>query len=253
MKRLSLKVEERKVLGKKVKKLRREGLLPANIYGKDLKSQAVQVLQKDFDKAFKEVGETQVLDVTLDAISHPVLIKNVQLEPRTGSFLHADFYKVDLKAKIKAMIPLEATGEAKAVADKIGLLLQTLSEVEVEALPTELPEKIEVDVAPLSQLDQQITVADLKLPTGVEILTDSGQVIFKIGELVTKEAEELAKQEEAAATAAAAEAAAERGEEAPAEAAAEAGKPAEEKPIATEASPSDKTLGGKQKPTEEQK
>ncbi|MBI2622215.1 hypothetical protein HYW66_01085 [Candidatus Microgenomates bacterium] len=133
------------------------------------------------------------------------------------------------------------------------LLLQTLSEVEVEALPTELPEKIEVDVAPLSQLDQQITVADLKLPTGVEILTDSGQVIFKIGELVTKEAEELAKQEEAAATAAAAESAAERGEEAPAEAAAEAGKPAEEKPITTEASPSDKTSGGKQKPAEEQK
>lgn len=222
MKRLQLKVEERKVLGKKVKKLRREGLLPANIYGKDIKSQAVQVLLKDFEKVFKVAGETQVVDLTVDSTNYPILIKNIQLEPRTGGFLHTDFYKVDLKEAIKAMVPLVAVGEAKAVADKVGLLLQTLSEVEVEALPGKIPEKIEVNVAPLTQLDQQITIEELKVPPGVKILTEPSQIVFKIVELVSREVEELAKKEEEAAATAAAEAAAERGEmpaeeEAPAE------------------------------------
>lgn len=226
MKRLSLKVEERKTLGKKVKKLRREGLLPANIYGKDIKSQAVQVLQKDFDKVFKAAGETQVIDLAVDSTTYPVLVKNVQLEPRTDSFLHVDFYKVDLKQAIKTMVPVVAVGEARAVLDKVGLVLQTLSEVEIEALPTDIPEEIEVDITPLSQIDQQITVGELKVTTGVKILTDPSQVIFKISELVTREAEEQAKAEEAAAAAASAQAAAEKGE-APTE---EATPTAEEKP-----------------------
>lgn len=222
MKKLSLKVEERKVLGKKVKKLRREGLLPVNIYGKDIKSKALQVPLKDFEKILKEAGETQVIDVSFDSTVYPALIHNVQYEPVTDALLHADFYKVDLTEKIKAMVPVEATGEAKAVTDKKGLLLQTLSEVEVEALPTELPEKIEVDVTALSEVDQQVTVADLKVPAGVAITTDSTQVVFKVGELVTREAEELAKAaEEQTAAAAAAQAPTEaaapaEGEETPA-------------------------------------
>lgn len=212
MKRLSLKVEERKVLGKKVKKLRSEGILPLNIYGKAMKSKALQVTLKEFEKILKEAGETQVIDVSFDSTVYPALIHNVQYEPRTDALLHADFYKVDLKEKIKAMVPVVSIGEPKAVADKLGLLLQTLSEVEVEALPTDLPEKIEVDVTALTQLDQQITVGDLKVPQGVEVLADKGQVVVKIGELVTKEAEELAAQEAAAAEAAKAETAAQAGE-----------------------------------------
>ncbi len=215
-KRLQLKVEKRKVLGRKVKKLRREGLLPGNIYGKTIKSQAVQVPFAEFEKISKEAGETQIVELSLDSTVHPVLIQHLQLDPRKGNVLHADFYQVDLKEKIKAMIPVESLGEPKAVAEKIGLLLQPLSEIEVEALPTDFPEKIEVDVTNLAALEQQITVADLKVSAGIQILTDPNQVIFKIGELVSKEAEQLAKQEEEVATAAAAETAAEKGE-APAE------------------------------------
>lgn len=215
-KRLQLKVEKRKVLGRKVKKLRKEGFLPGNIYGKTVKSQAVQVPFAEFEKISKEAGETQIVELSLGSTIHPVLIQHLQLDPRTGKPLHADFYQVDLKEKIKAMIPVEPLGEPKAVAEKIGLLLQPLSEIEVEALPTDFPEKIEVDVVNLAALEQQITVADLKAPAGVQILTDPNQVIFKIGELVSKEAEQLAKQEEETATAAAAETAAEKGE-APAE------------------------------------
>lgn len=212
MKRLSLKVEKRKILGKKVKKLRREGILPANIYGKDIKSQTVQLLLSEFEKVRKEAGETQVVDVALNSTIYPVLIQNIQRNPRTGALLHVDLHKVDLKEKLKAMIPIEANGEAKAVSEKIGLLLQPLSEVEVEALPTDLPEKIEVDITNLTELNHQITVADLKVSPIVAILTDPAQVVFKIGELVTKEAEKMAKAEEEAAVQAAAQAATEKGE-----------------------------------------
>lgn len=206
MKRLKLKVEKRKILGKKVKKLRREGVLPGNIYGKDIKSISVQMPQKDFDKAFAEVGETGLVDLEYEDKLIPVLIHNVQADYRNTP-LHTDFYKVNLKEKVKAMVPLELIGEPKAVTDKVGLLMQILNEVEVEALPEELPEKIEANVESLSDLDEQIAVEDLKKPHGVEILTDPSQVVAKIGELVTKEVAKEAAAEEAAAEEAKAEAA----------------------------------------------
>src|SRR3989344_1528481 len=196
MKREKLKVEKRKVLGKKVKKLRREGILPANIYGKDIKSLAVQLAQKDFDKVFKEAGETGLVDVMVNSQTIPVLIHNVQTD-YLGNYLHADFYKVNLKEKVKTMVPILIIGEPKAVVDKIGLLMNILSEIEVEALPEQLPEHIEINVENLALVDEQITVADIKAPVGVAISTDPSQVIVKIGALVSKEAEE-AKAEGAA-------------------------------------------------------
>jgi len=211
MKREKVSVEKRKILGKKVKKLRREGILPANVYGKDMKSLAVQLPQKDFEKVFKKAGETGLVDVIVDSQTIPVLIHNVQTD-YLENYLHADFFKVNLKEKVKTMVPILITGEPKAVVDKVGLLMNILSEVEVEALPEELPENIGVNVA---TVDEQITVGDLKTPKGVVILTDPSQVIVKIGALVSKEAEELAAQEAAQAEEAKVEQAAQEG--APAE------------------------------------
>lgn len=202
MQKHSLKVEKREVLGKKIKKLRRDGILPANIYGKDIKSASIQVPYSDFNKVFKEAGETGVVDVTLGGTAIPTLIHNIHKDS-FGNVLHADFFKVNLKEKVKATIPLNFVGEPKAVTDKIGLLMPIHSEVEIEALPTELPESFEVNVENLAEIDQQLTVGDIKTPEGVTILTDPIQVIVKIGELVSKEAEEQAAEEAAAAEAAA--------------------------------------------------
>ena len=207
MKKFSLKVEPRKVLGKKVKKLRKEGFLPANIYGKDVKSEAVQVAFKDFEKTYKEAGETGLVELQLDGHVRPVLIHNVQYEILTNLPLHADFYQVNLKEKVKTMVPLVFVGEPLAVTNKVGILLEQMAEIEVEALPTDLPEKIEVNVESLANVDDQITVADIKAPQGVTVLSDAGQVAAKIGELITKEAAEEAAAEAAAAEAAKAEAA----------------------------------------------
>ncbi len=205
MKRQKLTVEKRKVVGTKVKKLRIEGILPANIYGKDIKSLAVQVPFKEFEALYKEVGETGLIDVEVDGELRPVLIHNVQKDHITKIPLHADFFQVNLKEKVKTMVPLATVGEPKAVADKLGLLMQTLNEIEVEALPADLPEKIEVNVEHLAAIDEQMLVGDLKIPTGVTVLTDASQVVVKIAALVSKEAEEEAAKEAAAAEAAKAE------------------------------------------------
>ena len=218
MKRHKLVVEKRKVLGKKVSKLRKEGLMPTNIYGKGVKSLAIQVPYKEFEKVYKEAGETGIVDVEIDGVIRPSLIHNVQQDYRKHILLHADFFQVNLKEKVKAMIKVITIGEPKAVIDKLGLLMQTLEEIEVEALPTELPEKIEVNVEPLAVLDAQVTVGEIKAPEGVIILTDPAQVIAKIGSLISKEAAEQAAAEAAAAEAAKAEAAPAEGaatEEAP--------------------------------------
>ena len=209
MKRESLKAEQRTILGKKVRFLRREGILPANIFGKGMKSQSLQLPLKDFQNVYDIVHETGLVDLSFGGESYPVLIQNIHIHPITHTPLHADFFKVNLKEKVRATIPIEAIGEPKAVTDKIGVLLQTLSEVEVEALPTDLPENLEINVEGLAQIDDSLTIADLKVPQGVEIMAEPAEMIFRISELVSEEAEELAAEEEAAAEAASDEAAAE--------------------------------------------
>lgn len=238
MKRHKLAVEKRKILGKQIKKLRREGILPGNIFGKNIKSTSVQVQLKEFNPVYKEAGSTGLVDLELDGKIIPVLIQDLQTDYK-NNVLHANFYQVNLKEKVKSAIPLEIVGEPKAVTEKVGLLMNILSEVEVEALPEDLPEHIEVNVEHLAAVDDQITVADLKVPAGVEVLTDPTQVVSKIDELVSKEAQELAAEEAAAAEAAKAEAGAvegAEGEAVPAEGAVEGeqpageGKPKEETP-----------------------
>lgn len=212
-----VKVEKRKVTGHQVKKLRREGILPANIYGKKIKSMAVQLNLKDFLPVYQKVGETGVIEIQVagDQKTRPVLIHNVQLDPVTDQPLHADFYQVSLAEKITSDIPVKIVGESPAVEQKIGVLIQPLSEVEVEALPANLPDKFEVNVSSLKEIDDAIIVADLKVPTGVKVLTSAKQILVKI-EPPTKE--EVTPPPEAAPV------------EAEEAVAAEEGKPAEEKP-----------------------
>jgi len=179
---ISLKVGKRKVLGKKAKKLRRQGILPANIYGKKVKSLAVQVSLKDFLPVYKKTGETGIIEIVVEGEKNPrhVLIHNVQKDPLSGQPLHADFHQVSLTERITASIPIELTGESPAVQQKLGVLIQPLSEVEVEALPTNLPEQFTIDISSLKEVDQAITAGDLKPPAGVKILTSPKEILVKI-------------------------------------------------------------------------
>lgn len=199
--KLTLTVEKRKITGRKVKTLRREGILPANIYGRNVKSLAVQVDLKSFLPILKEAGETGLvqLKVAGEKNLRPVLIHNVQFHPVDDQPLHADFYQVDLKEKVTAKIPIELIGESPAVKEKVGILIQPLSEVEVEALPADLPEKISLDISSLKAVDDTITVANLKFPEGVKVLTEEGQILAKIEppakEEITSPPEEIPAEE----------------------------------------------------------
>lgn len=176
-----LTVKERKVFGREVRKLRREGVLPANLFGKKIKSEALALPLKEFAKIYEQVGETGLVDLKTDGKSHSVLIHNVQLDPVKNEPIHVDFHEVSLTEKTKARIPIEFVGEAPAVEQKIGILIQPLSEVEVEALPTDLPEKIQVDISSLKAVDESLTVADLKVDTKtVTVLADKDEVVVKI-------------------------------------------------------------------------
>ncbi len=205
MNREKLNAQKRKLTGKKVKTLRTGGILPANIYGKKIKSESLQVNIKEFLKVYKKSGATTLVDLLIetDKEARPVLIHKVQKHPVSGVLVHADFYQVDLKEKIKALIPVMAIGEAKAVSDKKGVLLHVLSEIEIEALPTDLPEHIEVQIESLTEVDQAVCVKDLNLDRNkVTVLTEGAEIVFKIGPLVTKQMEEELKAEEAAKAAA---------------------------------------------------
>lgn len=197
MKRESLSADKRSVLGKKVKKLRREGIMPANVYGQGHKSVAIQIPIKEFMAVYKSAGETGVVDLSFEKETLPVLIHSLQKEPRTQDVLHVDFLVVNLKQKITTHVPIAAIGESPAVKDKLGILIQALSEVEIEALPTDLPEKVEVDVEGLANVGDHITVGDLKTPSTFTITSDPSQIVFKIDELVQKveEPEEVPAEE----------------------------------------------------------
>lgn len=229
MKKHTLKASVRTEMGRKVKSLRLSGNVPATVYGKKAENVSLTISGSEFLKVYREAGETGLVELSVDGKTLPVLIHVVQKDPLTDEILHVEFHQVDLKEKVKANVPLVLFGESPAVAQKIGVLLSVLSEVEVEALPAELPEKIEIDVTGLSELDQELKVSDLRTPSGVALLSDPTLTVVKVSALVSKEAEEQAAAE-AAEAAAAAPAEGEAGATEKAEA-----EPAKEEPAPAEA------------------
>jgi large subunit ribosomal protein L25 len=176
-----LKAEIRKLLGRNVKHLRRDGILPGNVFGKKIKSEAVQVNFKDFEKVYKVVGETGLLTLQVGTTEKPVLVHNLQVNPVSDVPVHVDFLQVDLKEKVEAEVPVELIGESPAEKQAIGTVVQYLNEIKVEALPMDLPEKFEVDTGILAEVDQLIFVKDLKVDrTRVDVITGPDEIVVKV-------------------------------------------------------------------------
>lgn len=181
MDKLNLKADQRKVTGRKVKSLREEGILPGVIFGKDVKSENIKLDEKDFEKVFSKAGETSIVEISLGKSKRPTLIKNVQKDPVNGKFLHVDFLQVDLKKKVSAQIPLELVGESPAEKQGLGTVVQYLDEIEVEALPTDLLEKFEIDASKLEEVDQAIYVKDLKVDKSkMEVKEEEDTLLVKV-------------------------------------------------------------------------
>lgn len=192
MNKHTLKVEKREILGKKVKHLRNKGILPANVFGNRKSSLAISVNLADFEKVYREVGETGLIDILVEDTKVPALVSNVSFNPVSGKILHVDFRQVDLKEKITANVPVELIGESPAEKQGLGVAVSYLTELEVEALPSDLPERFTIDISKLTEIDQSISVKDVQLDSKVKITLDPETIIVKI--------EEQSKQEEAQTT-----------------------------------------------------
>ena len=183
-----VKVEKRTALGRKVKQLRRVGIVPANLFGNKIDSIAIQLDEKVFVKIFDEVGETGIVEVEVDDKKYPSLITGIAKDVLYNKILHVDFHHVSLKEKVTANIPVELVGEAPAVKEQQGILFQSVNEIEVEALPTDLPESIEADISKLVNIGDSLTVADLKVDRKtVTITADEEMVIVSIQEPTKEE------------------------------------------------------------------
>lgn len=215
MEQIPLTAQKRTVTGRKVSNLRKDGFIPAHVFGRKIETTHVQVKTGDFAEVFEKVGQTGIIDLSVGGKSTPVMVKGIQIHPVTDQILHIDFYQVNLAEKVKVNVPLEIAGVAPAVEKKLGLLLTPVTEIEVEALPADIPESIEVDISNLAAVEDELKVKNLKIDRAkVEVITDEELVVVQIGELVTKEMEavEAEMEAEAAATVETAE-----GAEAPAE------------------------------------
>lgn len=178
---IKLEAIKRTVTGKKVSTLRKKALLPATVYGRGVPSVSVEVGYKDFLKTLKSAGETTIVNLGLDGVSRPVLVHQIQRHPLTDEVLHVDFLQVDLTQKIKAEVPVVLVGESPAEKSGIGTVVTQLDEIEVEALPSDLPKEFEVDVTGLDEVDKAIYVKDLvAVSDKVAVLADPDAIIVKV-------------------------------------------------------------------------
>jgi len=175
----NLTAEVRTLTGRKTKKLRRGGVLPANVYGKKTESISVQLPLDVFLKTYNQVGETGLIELSVNGDKKHVLISNVQLDPVSDTPIHVDFREVNLKEKVTAAVQIELMGESPAEKSGVGTPVQQLNEVEVEALPADLPESFTVDISVLSEVDQAIYVKDLVYDKNkMELLADDLEAII---------------------------------------------------------------------------
>ncbi len=175
-------VTPRSVLGKRSKRLRQEGVLPGNIYGRGLDSVAVQLPRREAESLLSAHGLNSLLELSVEGEQgqRPVIVRQVQRHPLSREILHLDFYQVDLARAIQANVPVTLIGEAPAVHTYQGILITGLDHVLVEALPAEIPSHIELSVDFLEELDAQLTVADLAVEDGVRIMTDPEVMLARI-------------------------------------------------------------------------
>lgn len=189
-----LNAAKRTLFGRKTKQLRNKGLVPANIFGKKMDSIAIEIESNVLLDTMRKAGETGLIHLKVkgDDKAHPVLVSGYAQDPVFGKMLHVDFHEVDLKQKTTATVPLHAVGESEAVSG--GLILAMMkNEVDVEALPTDLPDSIEVDISVLKALGDGIHAKDLKIDRSkVTLMIEDEELIATVQEPAKEEVVEAA-------------------------------------------------------------
>ncbi len=190
MEKLILKAEKRNIFGKKNKNLRKKGLIPAILYGKKIESYPLEIKAQDFHTIYKKSGDTNIIDLEFEEQGKKqvrnVLVQDVSYHFLNGQPIHIDFYEVEMDKLIKAHVPVNFFGESPAIA-KGGILVKSMNEIEVEALPKDLPHEIPVDISKLIDFNQTIYIKDIKFPSEVKVLVDEETPIASISEPISEE------------------------------------------------------------------
>ena len=190
---LTLSAKIRKEIGKKTKTLRGKGILPAVLYGPEIKSALpLELDYKSFEKVYNAGGESSLVSLEVDGKKFLVLIHDLERDPVKEGLVHVDFYQPRLNEEVEVTIPIVFEGESIAVKELGGTLVKNISEVEVKALPQKLPHEIKADIGNLKTFEDHVLVKDLKLPEGVKALKDPEEIVAFVSPLEKVE-EELVK------------------------------------------------------------
>jgi len=189
-----INAEKRNVVGKQVKALRRQGILPGVIYGRHIEAFPIQMDAHDAALILDKLTASSLITIDVDGEKFNVLMRDRQRDVIFGDLLHVDFLVVSLTEKLRATIELKLVGEAPVADNPEVVVTQVLNDIEIEAFPQDLPEFIEVDISTLETVDDEITVADLDLGENIAILTDPNETIVSVGYVAQ---EEVAQEAEA--------------------------------------------------------
>jgi len=177
MNELELKATKRDVIGKKVKVLRREGYLPAIIYGRGVESIPITLNRKEADKILAKTTSSQLLVIEVDGKQHTTLVRDRQRHPVTSDILHIDFLEVSMTEKLRTMVDVILTGESPAVKELGAILVTGVEAIEIECLPTDLPENFVIDISSLEDFGDAVYVRDIKIGDAIEVLTDLDELV----------------------------------------------------------------------------
>ena len=190
MEEVVIQANHRQVIGKKVKVLRREGLLPAVVYGHGVDSLPITLDMQEANRVLDRLSPSALVVVDIEGEQHYALVRDKQRNPIRGSITHVDFQAVSLTEKVRADLNINLVGEAPALETYFGILVQNLEQLSIECLPKDLPDRINVDVSGLEEIGDSLLVKDLVVPDGVEILNDPEDVVVVVVAQAAEEEEE---------------------------------------------------------------
>jgi large subunit ribosomal protein L25 len=191
MEEIVLKAKRREVIGKQVKALRRQGELPAVIYGRKKEPIAITLNAREAGRILPGLSSSHLITVNVDGDRHTTLVREKQRHPVRGELIHVDFLAVSMTEKLRASVPLAFEGVSPAVEEQDGILVTSLEQLEVESLPRNLPERIMVDISGLQNISDAIYVRDLVVPKGVEVLTNQDEMVVVVTAPAAEEVEEI--------------------------------------------------------------
>jgi large subunit ribosomal protein L25 len=196
MEEIVLQAKHRNVIGKQVKTLRREGLIPAVVYGSGIEPTPISLDWKETSRFLANVSASALIALDIDGERHKVVVREKQREVLTGALQHVDFQAISMLEKLRLSVPIVLTGEAPAVSEYDGIVTIGMETLPVESLPGDMPEALTVDISGLREIGDSILVKDLEIPDNVTILHDLEDVVVNITAPAPEEVEEVEEEEE---------------------------------------------------------